>query len=224
MGLLERALLKMGDLANPLSRWRTTPLSRSERKVCHLSYAVERTSSLSGDVVECGVGAGNTLAWLATMLATDSRCIRGLDTFAGFPQPTTQDNPSFSPDGRWKVYQNFDIPFVEKNLRRAGVTEDRFKNMFLEPGDVAQVLANSSSPISLLHLDLDLYQSYSDALRLTWDRLQGGAMVLIDEYDSPADTVKWPGAKIALDEFVAEMSVEIIHYWSGFVHIIKPEH
>jgi len=206
---------------DPISDWHIKPMSRELRKNCHLQWAVEKTRVLVGDVVECGVGSGFSLMALALMTSHDRRNLIGIDTFAGFPMPSERDSPNFTPE-KWGIFKRFDTSFVRAQAFRAGLTQSQIDRIILKPGNVSEVLSSSSDQISLLHLDLDLYQSYLDALRLSWDRLQPGAVVLFDEYDSPSDIKKWPGAKVAIDEFAREMSVEIERHWSGFCHYEKP--
>jgi len=206
---------------DPISDWHIKPMSRYSRKICHLQWAVERTHVLDGDVVECGVGAGHSLMALALMTSHDRRNLIGVDTYAGFPSPSARDSPNFTVE-KWEIYSRFDTSFVRKQAFRAGLSLSQIDSIILKPGNVSEVLSSSSAEISLLHLDLDLYQSYRDALHLTWDRLQSGAVVLFDEYDSPSDIKKWPGAKVAIDEFARDKSIEIERHWSGFCHLEKP--
>ena len=46
-------------------------------------------------------------------------------------------------------------------------------------------------------------------------------VILCDEYDEPSQLKKWPGAKIAIDEFVEENSIELRRHWTGKVYILK---
>jgi hypothetical protein len=54
--------------------------------------------------------------------------------------------------------------------------------------------------IALLHLDCDLYESYKTALTHLYEKVAPGGVVMFDEYDDS----RWPGAKIAIDEFFAD--------------------
>ena len=47
-------------------------------------------------------------------------------------------------------------------------------------------------------LDFDLYKAYSDVLPVVWPLLRDGGAIYLDEYFS----YKFPGARIAVDEFL----------------------
>ena len=52
-------------------------------------------------------------------------------------------------------------------------------------------------PIALLHIDVDLYESYRAVLKKFFPQVANGGVILFDEYKSP----RWPGATKAIDEF-----------------------
>ena len=54
----------------------------------------------------------------------------------------------------------------------------------------------------MLHLDVDLYESYWVALRRLWPHVIPGGIVTFDEYRQPA----WPGATLAVDEFFWDLA------------------
>ena len=54
-----------------------------------------------------------------------------------------------------------------------------------------------AGPIALLHLDVDIYQSYRAALELLYDHVAPRGAIAFDEYRLEA----WPGATKAIDEF-----------------------
>lgn len=201
-------------------RWHLGNVSREVAKVSHLVWALEHTINVPGDVVECGVGAGGSLAVLKRNLTGSSKLV-AIDTFSGFPNGGLHDSSDFDPKGRWAVYEKFGVSFVRSNLLRAGLTPDQVADILFVEGDVSSALSTSTHAIRLLHLDLDIYQSYSNALEAGWDRLQVGGLVLLDEYDKPSDLKKWPGAKKAIDEFVREKRLEIFRHSSGFWHLKK---
>ena len=52
--------------------------------------------------------------------------------------------------------------------------------------------------IALLHLDVDLYQSYKDCLTHLFPKVASGGVILFDERESET----YPGGKKAIDEFM----------------------
>lgn len=218
---MKRRLRRPRKQIGELSRWHVRPLSRDVRKAVQLSWAVEKTNHLSGDVVECGVGAGSSLSLLAQMLNGNHRRLHAVDTFSGFPVGTTSDSPRFSPKRQWSVYEHFDIDFVRTQMLRAGVSPQSISDVVFHVGNVAEVLPVHSSPISLLHLDLDLYASYLDALSISWPKVQATGLELIDEYDTAADLEKWPGANAAINQFCQTHGLGVSRHWTRFCYLEK---
>ena len=59
--------------------------------------------------------------------------------------------------------------------------------------------------ISLLNLDVDLYNSYKTCLEELYDKVIDGGIVCFDEYQSD----KWTGAKKAIDDFAKIKNIEV---------------
>jgi hypothetical protein len=95
---------------------------------------------------------------------------------------------------------------VHDELLAYGVTDEEIaRTVTLVPGLFSETLPHHKKPIALLHVDVDLYQSYADCLVNLWPRVEAGGIVAFDEYGEP-DT--WPGARRAVDEFLAEHSLD----------------
>lgn len=75
--------------------------------------------------------------------------------------------------------------------------------------------------ISVLNLDVDLYDSYKECLSYFYPLIVKGGVVIFDEYDGPGDVQKWPGAKRAIDEFSSEFKLKLQKHWTGFVYFRK---
>lgn len=158
-----------------------------------------------GDVVELGCYKGETsveLARLLRQLAPD-RQLWVYDSFAGLPPKTPADE---SPLGM--QFQAGELPATKREvvqrLRAAGFAEVRVKKAWF------QELTSQDVPetICLAFLDGDFYESIDDSLRLVWDHLSPGALVVVDDYANPA----LPGAARAVDAWLekhpASFSVE----------------
>jgi hypothetical protein len=145
-----------------------------------------------------------------------------VDSYEGFPALSEHDGDWFDPETMKLHYKRFDVDFARQNLLRSGLTEDEVASVTFIKGWIPEALDFVEGPISVLHVDLDLYQSYADTLKRLWPQLLPGAWVIFDEYDQGRDIEKWPGAKRAVDEFLVATGVEIHRHWSGFVHVVKP--
>ena len=162
--------------------------------------------NIDGDIVECGVGRGNSLAMmvLSSELINSSceRSFYGFDSFEGFPSPTEEDLEGKAKKGHYKV----NIQTV-KDLIKNYLTKSSGK-IFLEKGFVEDTLEDFSNKIALLHLDLDLYNAYKFSLYKLYPLVSKGGVIAFDEYQS---TKKWPGAKKAIDEFISKTGEKLVH-------------
>lgn len=166
-------------------------------------YFHERYQTITGragDIVECGIGYSRTFQILACLLKRENNAKRklyGFDSFEGFPEPTVEDTSPRNPKkGEWKVLSpaqlyrilgllRLDTFFVQSQIK---IVEGFFDDT-LPQTDIKK--------IALLHLDVDLYQSYKTCLEQLFPKVVKGGVVLFDEYASP----KWPGARKAIDEY-----------------------
>jgi len=168
-----------------------------------------KISDIDGDVVECGVGNARDLVMLACFIEQErkNRTLWGFDSFEGFPEPTQEDKSTRNPKkGEWKVMEQ---EMVSKILARAYIDEN-----FIHSGiKIVKGFFDESLPrsevqnIAFLHLDVDLYESYKTCLKELFPRVVRGGVILFDEY---GDTVKFPGAKKAIDEYFKNTSYTIL--------------
>ena len=157
---------------------------------------------VEGDVVECGVGWGRSLLYLLYLLQleTKNRNIWAFDSFEGFPEPTPEDKSERNiRKGEWKS----DIKLIQEMLLSSGLARDFLNSrLVLIKGFLEESLKNyRGDTIALLHIDVDLYQSYLSVLNQLYDRVQTGGVIIFDEYVNTNELIKFPGAKKAIDEF-----------------------
>lgn len=160
---------------------------------------------VKGSVIECGVFKGfglMTWAKLSTMLEPENltRRIYGFDTFAGFPSVSDKDaNPVAAPSGGALYADSHDelLALIEE------YDKDRFlghiDKVHLIKGDVTHTIPrfiadNAHLMVSLLFLDLDLYEPIKIAIEHFVPRMPKGAIIAFDELDNPM----WPGETLAL--------------------------
>ena len=211
----------------PPRSWQPT-MSLSTRKVARLEWALSHClldSRTPQSVVECGVGAGGSLGHIVSFVLrfAPHAKVYGFDSFEGFPEASKFDNKWFRPDGpNYSVYREFSLDQVQSNLSVfLGRDSRKLDQLKLHKGWIPQVFDQTDLPakIALLHIDLDLYEPYRDALARLFERVDKGGLVIFDEYDSDSDLEKWPGAKKAIDEFCAERQLKISRHWTGLAHI-----
>jgi hypothetical protein len=181
-------------------------------------------SGVPGDIVELGVCGGGGLFSFAQCTfsyepAYDHRRVIGFDTFEGFPGTAIGDEDApgiashlkregaFSPgdDTEGELRRLADVHEDFRLLRRAG-----HRQIELVRGDVSETIPEylSKNPgwiIALLYLDMDLYSPTASALKLLWDRVPKGGVVVFDE----AITREWGGEALAMHEILGTGSLRL---------------
>lgn len=168
---------------------------------------------IAGDIVECGVGEGNTFAMLAYLIGSENpptRRLWGFDSFAGWPEPTEFDKSPRNPQkGEWKVSEEL----VRQRLEESRINRE-FPRLDLQivKGFFCDSLPRfPKRPIAFLHIDADLYTGYHDALVYLFPQVAVGGIVAFDEYKrfpprpeyGNGTIEKWPGCTKAVDEYFA---------------------
>lgn len=179
-----------------------------------------------GSIVECGVGAGSGLAILLSMrldFKLSSAKIYAFDSYKGFPDGSENDRSTGPIKPRYKKY---DINFVKSGLLGCGFSSYDIDQSisFIEGWFPESFSEYDGGAISFLHLDVDLYQSYLDSLKFFYDIVLPGGIIAFDEYKDPDDMKKWPGASLAIDEFLGK-KISFIQRdeLSGKYYYVKPK-
>lgn len=174
-------------------------------RLIHFNGLVEKIASVDGDVVECGVADGASLATLTSLLKVhgQARQVWGFDSWDGLPAPSGADLGDASIAARGMFSQASTIKVRDELLAYGLTSEEITGTVKLVPGLFSETLPSYKGRIALLHVDVDLYQSYLDCLTGLWPYVQAGGIVAFDEYGE-GDT--WPGARRAVDEFFATCS------------------
>ncbi|MEO8563647.1 MAG: TylF/MycF/NovP-related O-methyltransferase [bacterium] len=159
---------------------------------------------VKGSIVECGVFKGfGVMTWakLSAMLEPENltRRIYAFDTFAGFPSVHAKDKTAVADVTEGGLFAD------SHDELQALITEydrDRFlghvDKVHLIKGDVVESIppfleAHPHLVVSLLFLDMDLYEPTKAALRHFVPRMPKGALLVFDELDNPM----WPGETMA---------------------------
>jgi hypothetical protein len=162
---------------------------------------------VKGSIVECGVFKGfGVMSWakLSAMLEPENltRRIYAFDTFAGFPDVSAKDaNPVAEVTAGGLAANSYD----ELQQLIAEYDRDRFlghiDKVHLIRGSVVETVPafldqHPHVLVSLMFLDMDLYEPTRAALKHFVPRMPRGAVLAFDELDNPM----WPGETLALLE------------------------
>lgn len=166
----------------------------------------KRILPVKGSIVECGVFRGfGVMSWakLSAILEPENltRRIYGFDTFAGFPSVSAdQDQSKFQKNDPGQLAAN---SYDELQQLIVEYDRDRFLGHLgkveLVRGDLMQTIPsflsqNKHLVVSLLFLDVDLYEPTKAAIEHFLPRMPKGAVIAFDELDNPI----WPGETLAL--------------------------
>ena len=192
------------------------------RSYLYFADLIKRVPS-GGAIVECGVAAGGTLAMLVDRSHVHRRgsdtMVYGFDSWAGrMPSPTTADlDGSRDNKAPWYVPPKGGTEAVLATLKTWGYEP---RHVTLVQGWFADTMSQLPDRISFLHIDADLYESYRAVLRAATPKLIRGAIIALDEYERPEE---WPGARRAVDEWLAESPdcYEIKQHSYGKFYITK---
>jgi hypothetical protein len=134
-------------------------------------------SFLPGDFLECGVYNGSTANIMALNCKTKLHLI---DSWEGLSELGLHDNPIYEDTNfGWEHYKfHYDLKQTKQNLKK-------YDNIEYYKGWIPEVL-NLDVKISLLHLDLDLYQPTKDSLEYFWDSIVDGGMIICDSHSQVA--------------------------------------
>jgi asparagine synthase (glutamine-hydrolysing) len=185
----------------------------SEPKIRRIESALRDVRDVPGCTAEFGVALGGSGIIIAS-LAQD-RCFHGFDVFETIPEPTSEKD-----DEKSKARFRTIAAGEAKGLKGAsyyGYRPDLF-------GDVVAAFAKNGVPVDGLrvrlyrglfeeivpssdlgalafaHIDCDWYDPVTYCLAEVADRLNGGGVIVIDDYHD------YGGCRTAVDEFLSSRS------------------
>ena len=197
-------------------------VSRQQQAVYLYKWELfKQVLEVHGSILEFGVYMGSGLFSFASFSAilepyNYQRRIIGFDTFTGFPDVSDKDKSSqyASPELKKGGFSISDTHLSDIEHSIEMFDSNRFINHLpkieLIPGDVLKTLpkflkTNSHTLISLLYLDLDLYEPTMSALHALYDRVVRGGIIAFDEINNPM----WPGETEAFLKFFKDKPVAL---------------
>jgi len=167
---------------------------------------------VAGEIVECGVWKGGSMAAAAMALLQMKDTNRELylfDTFEGMSAPTKADVDYTGMHASDVIrqdagYKCADAPLegVCEVLYRTGYPRERIH--FVQGRVEETVPGQAPGKIAVLRLDTDWYESTKHELQHLFPRLARMGVIIIDDYGH------WRGSRKACDEYFAENRVPIL--------------
>jgi hypothetical protein len=175
-------------------------------------WAANRGKSLDGDFVECGVNRGGLSRTVMHHIGfKDMTCRKFylLDTFCGFPESLRHLAAKPNLDEYRECYQCAVETFKD------------FSNVVLIRGQVPETLNRvSSDRLCYLSLDMNCAEPEIAAAEFFWDKLVGGAVILLDDYGY---SEAYRRQKQAFDNFAKLRGVQVLLLPTGQGLIVKPQ-
>jgi hypothetical protein len=192
----------------------------SPERILALCDAVEYVSQneIVGDIVECGVWKGGSMAAAARTLKSflaNQRTLWMYDTYDGMSEPTENDvdlhgHPANrmladadieKSESRESIWCRCGLESVKQTLLETGYPESKLR--FVK-GKVEDTLPlESPEQIAILRLDTDWYESTRCELEILFPKLVPGGVLIIDDYGH------WQGCRKAVDEYFAKHNVKM---------------
>ncbi len=198
------------EIISEVRPWTMTSAERIHALIQAVRYV--STNDISGQIVECGVWKGGSMAAIARTLLQLQDVKRDLylfDTFEGMPEPTAKDI-DYSGKQASEVlqedsgYRCGDAPLERVKELLYGTDYPRERIHFIR-GKVEETLpASAPDSISLLRLDTDWYTSTKHELAHLFPRLSKGGVIILDDYGH------WRGSREACDEYFTRNRIPIL--------------
>jgi len=180
---------------------------------------VSRFKDIPGSVVECGVWRGGMIAGMSEITGAE-RTYYLFDSFEGLPEAKEIDGKAAI---EWQ--KNVDSPgyfdnckaemeWAEKAMKKANIT-----NYKLVKGWFDKTIPGYSfdSPITILHLDADWYDSTMVCLENLFPKVATGGIIILDDYHT------WDGCSKAVHDYLSQnkRSERIDRAYSSGCYLIK---
>lgn len=222
--LLSRIAARVGRLSRGgdearVARFKSYTMVPRQRYLDNL-VLVRRCVGLDGAVVECGVWRGGMIAGVADVLGPQRAYIL-FDSFEGLPPAAEIDGEaalSWQADTTNRFYYDncsAERRYAEDAMRLAGVEHPIIEQGWFE--DTIKPWTASATPIAVLRLDGDWYESTMTCLVHLFPLVVTGGLVLIDDYGT------WDGCTRAVHQYLADQQrpEAIDRTRSGVAYLIK---
>ena len=181
---------------------------------------VDRFKGVPGSIVECGVWRGGMSAAMSEICGSNRKYFL-FDSFEGLPPADANDGKEAidwqkNKDSQY-YYDNCkaEMSYAQRAMEIAGISSPQLvRGWFNETLHTVD-----PGPISILRLDADWYDSTMTCLNEFYPKVNGGGLILIDDYNF------WEGCSKAVHDYLSahKLSDRIHQTENGVAYIIKDE-
>ncbi len=218
-------MIKLPDFSNPFENendfYLTCDLNRINKILVQYEL-YKKIELIPGSIIECGVFKGNSAIRLMAyrkFLNNLSKKIILFDVFGKFPNGGKEDELQ-----RKKFIDDAGIEGISKKQLEKVLKNKKIKNFELIEGDIIKTVKKYKQnhpklKISLLHVDVDLYEPTKSILENFYSKVSKGGIIILDDYDV------FSGETRAVDEFFRNKKIKIrkIENFKTPSYIIKDE-
>lgn len=181
--------------------------SRIAKALAHFKL-LETTVDIDGAIIECGVFKGasfSRFAMFRKLLNLGQKKLIGFDTFTNFPETKFEADKELR---KTFIESDGDTSISKDQLLRVLKNKNCEKNVELVAGNITKtvpkfVQENPGATISLINLDVDVYEPTVTILEYLFPLLVSGGILILDDYNS------FPGETLAVNEYFEQKQVEI---------------
>jgi O-methyltransferase len=177
-----------------------------------LQSCLRSIADVAGDVAECGVREGKSALFMLEALNTPRNFFL-FDSFEGLSDPVSGKDTlqsAIDPESGKRIFAG-DVDKVCRTF--AGRPNVHVMEGWI-PARFAEV---SERQFALVHVDVDLYEPTMASFAFFYPRLKPHGILICDDYGSGA----YPGARRAMDEFLADKPEKPIELPQGQAFVIK---
>jgi O-methyltransferase len=182
---------------------------------------VDAYKNVNGCVVECGVWRGGMIAAIAEVFGTEREYFL-FDSFEGLPPAKEIDGKTaldWQANTEGKNYHDNCAASIEWSQKAMQIANA--KNVHFVKGWFQDTVPNfkCTTPIAILRLDGDWYESTMVCLENLFNKVQVGGLIILDDYYS------WDGCSKALHDYLSKnkRSEKIFKAYSGGCFLVKQD-
>lgn len=167
-----------------------------------------KNNKTKGDLVECGIYRGGCSMVLSeyNFHLNLNKKVYAYDTFEGMPRPDHDIDKRFDGNAAIDIWKKNNKSWLKCSLKDV---KDNFKkakvdisDTYFVKGKIENTLKHKCpKAVSLLRLDLDLYEPTMSALETFYPLMSNKSLIFVDDYNH------WNGCKLAVDKFFRKKKV-----------------
>ena len=174
-------------------------------------WCSHQAQKVEGDFVELGTGRGFIMSAVLADYPTWNQGSRSLHLFDTFKSTWPDQFGRQETTGLVSGYYAESVTDTERNF-------SEWQRVYLYEGDVFEMLPGlQAEQVALIHIDLNFYAPEVFGLKLLWQRIPRGGIVLLDDYAYHGHERQYQ----AMNDLAAELGVDILSTPTGQGIIIK---